>query len=247
MLIISKFHDYYDNINSLGIDKTVVYNRTTSEMVVPKEIKKYFQGLLNEFREVNLDRYSNTKDAEIILNIIGFCGRIYPFFTMRQFKEREKEEISREYGFETADVLKFIKNKRLEDVARSGFRKKYYWQQQRAKLSKTNLDYFFKKLDGRQIKDEPFFEMKSPVFCYQGPIFTAPWSFRDESKMIVNPSLSDFGFYKKIDSFTAFQEIYMYLSGVLGIDQKETIEIKDQDMLIKKGFDSKSSFRHPVK
>jgi len=65
MLIVSKFHDYYDTAMGMGIDKTCVYNRTTIETL--SHSKRY---VFEEYRQghymFQLTRYK-----------IGFCGVIY--------------------------------------------------------------------------------------------------------------------------------------------------------------------------
>jgi hypothetical protein len=45
MLIISETKDYYDSINSFGIDKQVVYNRKEEVLKMPRQ-----SGYRNEFR-----------------------------------------------------------------------------------------------------------------------------------------------------------------------------------------------------
>ena len=54
--------------------------------------------------------------------------------------------------------------------------------------------------------------------------------------------LKDYEFYKKFDSFAAFQEIQMFLSGVLGNKENEIIVVSDKDKIAQHGFD-KFSFR----
>jgi hypothetical protein len=45
----------------------------------------------------------------------------------------------------------------------------------------------------------------------------------------------------------AFQEIQMFISGVLGIDENPTVEVSDKDKIISRGFDYKWSFRKEPK
>ena len=44
------------------------------------------------------------------------------------------------------------------------------------------------------------------------------------------------------NSYSAFQDIYMYISGVLGNTEKNMVQISDKDMLYKRGF-NKWSFK----
>lgn len=63
----------------------------------------------------------------------------------------------------------------------------------------------------------------------------------------VNPSdLKRFGFAKAVDPYTAFQELSMWIGGVLGGTSPEIVTIKDDKTLIEgHGFDNRFSFRGP--
>jgi hypothetical protein len=54
--------------------------------------------------------------------------------------------------------------------------------------------------------------------------------------------LKDVEFFRVFDPHTTYQEIFMYISGVLGGNMKEIPEMSDDDMRDSKGFD-KWSFR----
>jgi hypothetical protein len=58
--------------------------------------------------------------------------------------------------------------------------------------------------------------------------------------------LKDYGFDRIKDSFTAFQEISMYLSNIL-VEQKEVVKVEDNVRIEKHGFDLKKSFRKEKK
>ncbi|HNC58681.1 MAG TPA: hypothetical protein PLP33_24860 [Leptospiraceae bacterium] len=65
--------------------------------------------------------------------------------------------------------------------------------------------------------------------------------------LILNPNLKDLAFFKVKDPYTTFQEISMFVSGVLGNKEDKTLNISDSDKILQLGFDTKTSFRHPVK
>lgn len=65
-------------------------------------------------------------------------------------------------------------------------------------------------------------------------------------QIILNPVLKEIEFYKKIDSFTAFQELSMFISGIMGGKSPCMIEISNDDKIAKHGFD-KYSFRKEKK
>ena len=57
--------------------------------------------------------------------------------------------------------------------------------------------------------------------------------------------LKDVSFYKVWDPYQAYQELDMYISGVLGQQEKETINISDKDRIYQHGFDSYSFRKLP--
>ena len=80
--------------------------------------------------------------------------------------------------------------------------------------------------------------LKAPAFLW------AAWlrrNWNDKTNMRLNPRLSDFGFARVLDPFTAYQELRMWLSNLTN-PEKPIPYVSDQDMLLAKGFD-KFSFR----
>ena len=69
----------------------------------------------------------------------------------------------------------------------------------------------------------------------------------EESYFQVNPfTLKQLGFAKALDPYSAFQELSMWIGGVLGGTSPEIVTIKDDKTLIEgHGFDNRFSFRGP--
>ena len=65
-------------------------------------------------------------------------------------------------------------------------------------------------------------------------------------KAYTNPVLKDFQFFRAVSTYQAFQEISMYISGVIGVGEKNTVTISDKDMRDAKGFDD-WSFKNPTR
>ena len=61
-------------------------------------------------------------------------------------------------------------------------------------------------------------------------------------KTKIDIKLSDIEFQKIVDPFTSFQELSMFISGVMGGKSPPIIQLKDEDLIGKHGFD-KWSFR----
>ncbi len=61
----------------------------------------------------------------------------------------------------------------------------------------------------------------------------------------INCQLKGFNFYKVIDAYSAFQELDMYLSGILTVNESKMISVNDKSLLQKKGFDEFSFKKRP--
>jgi hypothetical protein len=89
-----------------------------------------------------------------------------------------------------------------------------------------------------------FVEKNTPVFIY-GDYLDGKYRNGKQKELIINPRLKDWGFQSIKDPVTAFQDIFMYISGVLGIPDPAMIKISDKELAKKKGHDGKFSFRKP--
>ena len=72
------------------------------------------------------------------------------------------------------------------------------------------------------------------------PIFVVYSDKYDSPNLIINPSLKDMGFQKIFDPYTCFQEIDMFLSGIMQSPEKKMVNLTDKDMRDKKGFNDMS-------
>ena len=69
---------------------------------------------------------------------------------------------------------------------------------------------------------------------------------KDSIKLISNPKLFEYNFLKMIDPYTLFQEIQMYVGGVLGNNEPNIIEVSDDVKIASHGY-NKWSFRNTPK
>lgn len=219
MLIVSKFHDYYDTAIAYGVDKECVYARTIETL----KSKSRWSG--NETSE-----YS-TKDYKLCITpySIGFCGAIYKCIKIQEVNNINRaEEILVFY-----DAQSFIEHMKKYNI---DLPKRRYWGWSGSRSLYTYAwhdeiaakEYFNKEIS----KDlyNIFTDRRVPIFAHTRYTIT------------INPCLKDFKFGKVKDAPTAFQEIHMYLSGVLGNKEKETLDITDKTRAQQHGFD-KWSFR----
>lgn len=234
MYIISKNKDYYDGVvGTVGMDKTIVYERHPNEIDNRNLMPKEFKGNDNHRSWMDNNPFLNigyvdvdTKKTKKYISaesfIVGFCGKLYigwrfyynvkaPYFSGRMF-DIEYDII---YDFEIAK--KYLKEE--------------HWNHKLINDIKYVLDY-----DPINI----FRENNSPIFVYDSTDYTRNAIF------VVNPLLKKYEFYKVVDAFTAFTELQMFISGVLGTGENDMIEIEDKYKIKKHGF-NKWSFRKEAK
>lgn len=240
MYIISKFKDYYDGAVGMGIDKSIVYKRNESEIDTPDYIKnvisvneKYDWG-----EKFTTDYGYNIPDGKFNSTIIhiGFCGKLY-----LGFKFSKKSDTHRlNYSYDTEiiyDIEEAKKRLELETVINR-------WS--RNKKTKRDLleDYLF-KLNSVD-PTEWFRNFNTPIFAIGCDVKTEAKDIFYNSQSIkttINPILKNYEFAKVFDPYTAFQEIQMYISGVLGVDKNVDNPIMSEKQKVAQHGMDKWSFR----
>jgi hypothetical protein len=215
-----------------------VYERNLIEIENQREMPKEFHGDFGWSRNydnhfLNLG-YSDTKRdckkyKKAKFFIIGFCGKLYLGWKLF-------------YSVEEFDVLKNV----MTDVPKVDIIYGYENVKDfiNCRFWKRNLDDDVKYV----LNYDPiniFREINAPVFVYDSALVIKNDDYGRKLNLgvfIINPILKDYEFYKIIDTFTAFQEISMFLGGVLGRGEKEIIEVDDKYKIKQHGFD-KWSFR----
>jgi len=237
MLIISKFIDYYDSVaHSKGVDKTIVYKRDQKDF---EEDLSQFQAAKKTWYDsgTSLPTYNwyhghifNSPKYEAKAFLVGFCGKIYPGAYIHNTKDNVEEFV---YGYD--NVLEAFKN--LYKVEKKGRYKNDF---------KPREFDFMTRLMNSDLLKEMFARNKTPIFLIDtssSNSFVEPNNSRNNKNVLINPCLKGLEFYKQMDPFMAFQEIEMYISGVLGIDSQKTLEVSDKSKIEGHGFDYKWSFR----
>ena len=206
MLIISKFHDYYDTAISYGVDKSIVYNRATKDDRDKR--RRYRSNLYNEKQEWTVDMF-----------VVGFCGKTYPGvkLTPGSFNSDKKTL----FFYSVAKLEAFIEKEGIKTRKRRYGRYYHYSSMNNNEGRKRWFD-LSQHID-KKIEDKLTME-KCPV---------AIWT---HDGYIYNPNLKEIGFQVAVDPYTAVQQIQMHISGVLGTNENEIVTISDEDKLHKKGF-----------
>jgi len=226
MLIVSDFHDYYDHAAVYGVDKTVVYRRK-------REVVQGHRDLLNGRWDWGRDHHTFRTDNDqvcnrVYLQVLGYCGALYPF--VRATTDLGLEDPHPVFVFTSEEFGAW-----LSGLSRPAFR----WSFDKQDASKY-LQQDFSRFR------EFFLQHKTPLFLHTWRWSGWDWSERPaEGDLLLNPCLKDIEFTRFKDAPTAFQDIYMYISGVLGVPANATVELSDAIRQAKHGHDGKYSFRKP--
>lgn len=247
MRIISKFHDYYDIGLSYGIDPNLVYERKTKEMfmdfrfyrnrkwaerdhkIVKYEILKQCFPNIDHKKIINYSRPSTKFETMNIITIgfICFCGVIYPYLIVNTnlFK---KENITNKLCFNIQDIDEIVNYCESKPINNLYYKKSKYRPNERQEC----IDFFNCQTASYEYLCETHVHFDCPIFLAK--------ETGHEFQLLFNPKLDDYEFYRILDPYTAFQNISMFMSGVMGIKEKDTVEISDKDLKHMKGFDEKS-------
>ncbi|MFW6219952.1 MAG: hypothetical protein ACOC33_03855 [bacterium] len=228
MLIVKKTNDYYDGVaGSMGVDKTIVFERhmfiiEEKDKRFPEEFEKGSWDELNPFHDINYLDF-DFDENKILLTpfIIFFCGKSY--IGWRQYIKKDSYSFDTNYVYDSNYIKKHNVYK--------GWR--------------MSIDEIYKKIENYNPIDIHR-EFNSPILLLDLDHERVSFKkYRQYHKLIVNPTLKDYEFYKIFDSFLAFQEIQMYISGVLGNNEKDIIEVDDKHKIDQHGFDNWSFRKEP--
>lgn len=222
MRIHSKFKDYYDTALGYGIDPNVHWVRETVKLDSPDICSPVKMPRNHNYHQPKFKRFARMQVEESIEPVVFlFCGKVYPcmWITVRP------------WGCDTPMVNtlchtmdKFVQS--LDELGSDVLNQRSWYGGKR--LRDNTKEYFNQRHSEDRIRDIHF-ETKSPVL-----VITQ--DRRAKREVTINPILKPFGFQSVVDPFTAFQELSMYVSGVLGSEGVDMIQVSDETMKYKKGF-----------
>ena len=228
MRIISKFRDYYDCVQAMGQDSDTIYIRDKKEVVLD-EFPFPTRNIRQPYGSVYMSQF-----------VIGFCGKIYPVVKLSNgyasYHDRRLPESCTKFCYNLAEIDayydKYVKKKEVKEYQGTGSKWSSYTKRKEWKA-------YFEEYAKIQGQFEDIFRTNNT------PIFVAHYGGRysnSEHTIIYNGELKSMEFYRIFDTYTAFQEIAMYVGGILGMPSKPIPEVSDKDMVTAKGF-NKWSFR----
>jgi len=224
MRIIGKHRDYYDCGLAQGIDDEIVYVR--KHEVVPPHTWHDRSG---EKRWRN-PWWKPSKDASF--GYVGFCGKLYP--VARYWLSPSQGKVvgdSKFYYAYTAEELVEFRERREKQTGLSVWRSDW--------LLDAELEAF---RAGPAEHVDLFREHNVPVLFAEAAVNED--CFREMNSPIrasaLNPVLGDVQFTRIFDAYTAFQEISMFLGGVLGWPGNAMAEVPDEHRFTGHGYDEQS-------
>lgn len=241
MRIISKFKDYYDIGLSQGIDDTLVYVREAKDIKINKDSNHDFDPWSqHQNTAVDLEPTRTYSEPEEYIGgwwglrpvIIFFCGKTYVYWLL----SNKHDPISNIAHCNT----NVFRNEDTYSTSIDSFNLRPCYSKGRTKPfhSRRNEKNEFWDLQGKDCT-ELNLKYKSPIIAITEP----PTRAEVEFHVYVNPVLKNLGFQKVLDPYQAFQEISMFVGGVLPQSGNEMVQIDDKRMAEKKGFGHKYAFR----
>lgn len=255
MKIFSKFKDYYDIGLSQGYDDHVTFVRD-SEYVpgISSEIfgtpvdyifrsTKKKHGIYN--RSYVVDFKNGIRYQSAIISLY-YCGQYYFGIYLKAYKVAwgvayfPVPDLDR--VFWNYDELKSTMADNDYRIDKSG----YYFEGEKIplkeafsrKITRSETDYL--------AANHIVIALDSPgstliEACDIGSLVPSELP-RGSRFLVKNPPLKNIQFFKVKDSYQAYQDIEMYISGTLGVDQVPPVVLSDKERIEKHGMD-KWSFR----
>lgn len=230
MRIISDFHDYYDSVQATGQDQSLIYFRKSESI----EVSEY------PFPAFQISSYNADQNSICIKQYtIGFCGKIFPVVSVKNLAANKSA-----ICIELKELDHFVEkccSKKIADAYHEKTKRRWTWYRYSKGIYRKNIEEYFAVCAAK--KDafkQMFFEKHCPIFIGELHEY---WYGHHTGEITYNGCLKDLEFYRLFDTYSAFQEISMFLGG-LAVPQKEIPEVPDKIMVGIKGFD-KWSFRTP--
>lgn len=241
MKIVSKRRDYYDTVNiGWHSDDDVTFVRH------PVEIKE--ESLRSRLLDI-IDKEHQIRDMATYLAIkkrskpiaylfimpvcVLFCGKRYSGIATR-LKYIDKESSQYEYWYDKGSLENYISELGIMDVYQKAT--KFSWSLAPSYI-KQRIDNFFALSNELPDKDRDFLvENKITIAVYDCQTTSNEY-------LTINENLNDYQFYRVVDAFTAYQELDMWLGGILAYPPNFMVNVSDKDRIAAHGFDTKYGFR----
>lgn len=275
MRIVSSYRDYYDTAMGYGVDLACVYAREPEEFDLPGSrifseryetgsaeakaiadisfVKEALGGHIywgdTYTRDKNIPRDTWKRLRVARTQALIFCGKFYPM-TVVEVVEKEQDHrflyrwsspnVTRHILFsyeETLDLYsKYLNKKEFKDFSSSKTIQGAFKRRRRKILADIHSEFFKKSGNKHKQLTKAHHDTGVPS------ILVVPFKH-----VVYNPPLGDLGFYRVLDAFTAYQELAMFIGGVLGGKSPKMVEVDNKTKIHKAGFDEHSFRKEPGK
>lgn len=225
MRIVSKFHDYYDGVMALGQDDLLFVRQSQTLPFDEIEQRPTWKPLLELCQKQPWHRTHPLRQEQIHLNPgwILFAGTLYPYV---HISGTDSNTVSERFFFTHEEFTTWMQKHQLLP------RKKQPRYRGFGLHFTMSWSEFFQQWGSTQFQHWAQSE-RIPVLAWE----------RGHKQMHVNPRLQDFQFFRCKDAYSAYQELFQFLSN-LASPEKPTVEIEDRYRIEQHGFD-RWSFRKP--
>ena len=251
MRIISKFQDFYDSSLAYGHDEKITYVRHLEEHAkLPKEFEFMRLPFVGGFRTSKKKKI----DHEIFPFTVAFCGKLYRgigtcYWSKNGWGLDSVENVNHFYN--AAEILEYLRTYGLElNVERKPTRNEAKWDSGKYRrpdyLTTEGMiqRYFDQDKPGDTTHLDFFATQKLPIAVWQQIVKRR---YAAEDRLLTNCRLQDFHFGKVMAAPIAFQELDMFLGGIVAGEDNPMVGITDQDLARAKGFDCYSFKKEPTK
>ncbi len=251
MRIHSKHKDYYDSALGYGIDPNCHYVRKEDEFKAPSGPSRL--GERSEYNDIEkmefLETFLKTKPTQTryrddssrietaLTHGFLFCGKMYVCI---EFTTGAGKTL---WAYSADDVLSIIKiyGSKLE-LANWNGKKIDKWSSSSREFGGPYFRYGIYNKEHMKKFFEIYQAVERKEFMDYHHDIGIPVMMFTNQVLVYNPVLADYKFYKIVDAFQAFQELSMFISGVLGGNSPKMVEISDKIRIAKHGF-NEMSFR----
>ncbi len=229
MRIISKFHDYYDSVLKFGADNRVVYVREAAEVDLRNGLPEDLSFMEPSLHARDL---RTQHDASLLLQpfIIAFCGRVYPGVRLISPGKPGKAPAFDESYYDAASYTARLTELGLK--INPGRRSR--WSLSCASpLKLCDIKDFYKT------PAAPAFDA---LVSRRTPVLVGVATLRSPVSLELHQdcALKPFRFYQVFNAYSAFQELDMFLGGVLAQNEDPMPVLDDRAKVQRKGFDQYS-------
>lgn len=258
MKIISNFKDYYDGIQKYGSDSQIRYRRITEKGNIKPHLPPVtyvrFPAIKKEnslLPELSVRAFTSKENVNLQFEpfIVFFCNKMYTGIrTLYQKDLSLKADLEIKWAFQYSYTYAAF----LAECERLKF------DYVTLRASSTRM-FSFRKSEAAET--EEFFALSGTLIPTQSSIATLMVSLQvpvlyfqshgtgncKEPTFTHNPELFKIDFIKVMPPYLAFQELEMYIGGVLSAPETPMIPITDKDRIQQRGFDKWSFRKMPTK